>query len=142
MPLLLGIYCGAEQGTSVKSDEVKNFYKSDIPLTPQRYYTSDNPREWADIADELVPVVKKTRHRGKEAWLIQSSLKKSTAERYVEKIGVLDENGKTLAAMTIERTSSPKTYAYILTEDLPSKDNLRAFIKYNLYDLWVSDLEE
>lgn len=118
--------------------EVAAMYKTGSKIKPLAEYTEDNPREWGKIAQDHVPRAKLTRNKGREAIVIQIPLKKASMEHYIEKIGILNEEGKEIVSEIIPRQPNPRTYAFFYLQDLPADlKKLKIFAKCNLHDRWT-----
>jgi desulfoferrodoxin (superoxide reductase-like protein) len=137
--IMISFSCKDDGGIDPKIAEM---YKSKDHITPLPEYTAENPREWGKVAHEHIPSVTLSRKNGKDALLISIPLLKPSMEHYIERIGIMDENGKEIASESIPRLANPITYAYFLLKDLPSnRQKLKAFAKCNLHDLWTAPLE-
>lgn len=109
-------------------------------VVPQKEYTKDSPREWASIAPEHVPAVRKSRDRNKDAILIELPGLSTSREHYIERFGVLDSEGKELGSTPVDLTAVPKNFGFIpLNENMHGK--MKAYAKCNLHDLWVTEFE-
>ncbi len=139
LPFCLG-GCKSDQ-QSPPDDAVKKLYQGNKPIRPLAEYTKDNPREWKNIAHEHIPKVRKSTHHGEPAILIEVPLAKANMSHYIEKIGIIDENNKDIAVVTILRQNNPKTYAYFPISQLPRGKKLKAFAKCNLHDLWTAPID-
>lgn len=133
--LLLLISCGGDDRID---REVKALYESGAQIKPLAEYTEENPREWKSIASEHIPIVRKSIHKGKEAVLIEVPLKRATIEHYIQRIGILDVNGKEIASVAIQRVPNPPVYAYFYFDGLPYGKELKAYARCNLHDTWVT----
>ncbi len=126
--LLLGLlFCGP----AAKNDTA--------PVVPLPEYSRDNPREWADIADEHIPQIKKITSGGREQLYVEVPLQKSDEGHYIEKIGLLTLDGKELAAVGLERKNRPQNWAYFSYEVITSQRKIKIYAKCNLHDLWVTE---
>ena len=112
----------------------------DGPLVPQKEYSIGNAREWTEIEKEHAPVAKRSVNEGKPAVLIEVPLKKPDQGHYIEKIGIMDMQGKELAVTTIKRERNPLTYAYFDIKLLPWSGKVKVFAKCNNHDLWVTEV--
>lgn len=109
-------------------------------ITPMKEYSIGNSREWVEMEKQLAPQVKKSVHNGRPALLVEVPNAKADQSTYIEKIGVMTMDGKELAVENIGRGVNPKTYAYFDWELLPWSGKIKAFVKWNKYDLWVQEI--
>ena len=112
----------------------------DGPLIPQKEYSIGNAREWTEIEKEHAPTARRSVFEGKPAVLIEVSLKNADQGHYIEKIGIMDMQGKELAVTTIKRERNPLTYAYFDIKLLPWSGKVKVFAKCNNHDLWVTEV--
>jgi desulfoferrodoxin (superoxide reductase-like protein) len=112
----------------------------DAPIRPLKEYTLSEAREWTDIAKEHSPTAKRSIFEGKPAVIIEVALKKPDEGHYIEKIGIMDMQGKELAVTTIKRERNPLTYAYFDLKLLPWSGRVKVFAKCNNHDLWVTEV--
>lgn len=130
-----------ENYNSENMRKVREMYKSGERIKPLPEYTAKNPREWEEVADEHVPQLRKARLRGEDAVLITVPFEKVTMQHYVEKIGILDENGKEIISISFERLPNQKSYAHFAFSALPRDRKLKAYAKCNLHDMWTVELD-
>ena len=133
--LILILSCGGDDHID---REVKALYESGAPMKPLAEYTVENPREWKSIASEHVPIVRKSINKGRNAVLIEVPLRRATTEHYIQRIGILDENGKEIVSTAIQRLPNPPVYAYFDFDGLPFGKKLKAYARCNLHDTWVT----
>lgn len=138
---LLLLFSCSKEDRAERSEKVKELYQSSERLRPLKEYTAENPREWEDIADEHIPRVKKSIHLGKDAIVVTVPLKKATMEHYIERIGVVDKDGREIRAVSFKRLPNPKTYAFFLISDLVGHEKMKVFGKCNLHDRWTAPLD-
>ncbi len=133
--LILAVSCGGDDRID---REVAALYKSGESIKPLAEYTEENPREWKSIASEHVPLVRKTVYNGRDAVLIEVPLRRATTEHYIQRIGILDENGKEIVSRAIQRLPNPPVFAYFDFNGLPYGQTLKAYVRCNLHDTWVT----
>jgi len=120
-----------------KQDEMPK----DGPIRPMKEYSIGNSREWSAMEKQLAPQVRKSVHNGKPALLVEVPNAKVDQSTYIEKIGVMKMDGSEIAVVTIERERNPPTYAYFDWELIPWSGKIKAFVKWNKYDLWVQEID-
>lgn len=129
--MLFFLACGKTQTT--------NELPSSEPITPQKEYTADNPREWAGMEEQLIPQIVFNQGFGPDI-IVRVNLKNPSPSNYIEKIGIVDKNGKEL----VYDVFSPHEKffeAHFSSSDLPfDKSGLKVFSKSSLYDLWTTPL--
>lgn len=109
-------------------------------LVPMKEYSVGNSREYEAVEKELAPQVRKTVHNGKPALLVEVPHVKVDTSTYIEKIGVM-AGDKELAVVEIKRERNPLTYAYFDWQIIPWSGKIKAFVKWNKYDLWVKEID-
>lgn len=110
------------------------------PIRPLKEYSIGNAREWTALEKQLAPQARKSIHNGKPALLVEVPNAKADMSTYIEKIGVLREDGTEIAVETLPRGRNPRTYAYFDWELLPPSGKIKVFAKWNKYDLWVQEI--
>ncbi|MBE7436963.1 MAG: hypothetical protein HS115_00810 [Spirochaetales bacterium] len=110
-------------------------------IVPQKEYTKDSPREWADIAPEHVPLARKSMDKGKDAILIELPDFQPDYEHYIEKFGMMDLQGKELGIVAVERSGRPRNFGYIPLDTSTMRGKVKVFAKCNNHDLWVSEVD-
>lgn len=113
----------------------------DLPLIPMKEYSVGNAREWTAMEKQLAPQVRKSVHNGKPALLVEVPNAKTDQSTYIEKIGVMNMDGSEIAVATIERGNNPPAYAYFDWNLIPWSGKIKAFVKWNKYDLWVQEIK-
>ncbi len=111
------------------------------PIRPMKEYSIGNSREWVDKEKELAPQVRKSVNNGKPALLVEVPNAKVDQGTYIEKIGVMNMDGSEIAVTTIKRERNPTTYAYFDWNLIPWSGKIKAFVKWNKYDLWVQEIK-
>jgi hypothetical protein len=119
-----------------KADELPK----DGPIVPMKEYSLGNSREWVAMEKQLAPEVRKSVDKGKPALLIEVPNAKVDQGTYIEKIGFMVD-GKEIAVATIARDQRPLTYAYFDWNLVPWSGKIKAFVKWNKYDLWVKEIK-
>ncbi|GAB4433106.1 MAG: hypothetical protein OHK0011_16070 [Turneriella sp.] len=117
-----------------------NQLPKDGPIRPMKEYSIGNSREWVAMEKRLAPQVRKTVHQGKPALLVEVPNAKVDQGTYIEKIGVMNMDGSEIAVTTIKRERNPLTYAYFDWSLIPWSGKIKAFVKWNKYDLWVQEI--
>lgn len=117
-----------------------NEVPKDGPITPMKEYTIDNAREWTDIAKDHAPIARKSVDKGKPAVIVEVPMPRKDEGHYIEKIGIMDMQGKELAVQTMKRERNPTTYAYFDLTLLPWSGKVKVFAKCNKHDLWVREV--
>jgi len=110
-------------------------------ITPQSEYSVGNAREWEPLEKQLEIQVRKSVHNGKPALLVEVPNAKVDESTYIEKIGVMTMGGKELAVTEIKRERNPLNYAYFDWQLIPWSGKIKAFVKWNKYDLWVKETD-
>lgn len=109
-------------------------------ITPLKEYSIGNSREWAALEKQLAPQVRKSIHNGRPALLVEVPNAKADVSTYIEKIGIMNAEGSEIAVETIKRERNPRTYAHFDWELIPWSGKIKAFVKWNKYDLWVQEI--
>ena len=120
-----------------KTDELPK----DGPITPMKEYTVEEAREWTSIAKEHGPTARASVNNGQPAVIVEIPLTKADEGHYIEKIGIMDMEGKELAVETMPRQRNPLTYAYFDKKIIPWSGKVKVFAKCNKHDLWVKEVK-
>ncbi len=108
------------------------------PKNPMSEYTAENPGEWAPLKDEHIPRINIFNDTySHEVLRVTVSLKKPSPAHYIEVIGVMDENKKTLWS----KPFSKDTKVFSVTIPVESGWDLRSikvYAKCNLHDTWTA----
>ncbi|MFO1480416.1 MAG: hypothetical protein U1F40_09480 [Turneriella sp.] len=118
-----------------------NQLPKDGPIRPMKEYSIGNSREWVEMEKRLAPQVRKSVNEGKPALLVEVPNAKVDQGTYIEKIGVMNMDGSEIAVATIKRERNPLTYAYFDWNLIPWSGKIKAFVKWNKYDLWVQEIK-
>ena len=118
-----------------------NQLPKDVPIRPMKEYSIGNSREWVEMEKRLAPQVRKSVNEGKPALLVEVPNAKVDQGTYIEKIGVMNMDGSEIAVTTIKRERNPLTYAYFDWNLIPWSGKIKAFVKWNKYDLWVQEIK-
>ncbi|MFZ5631176.1 MAG: hypothetical protein ACOY5B_18735 [Spirochaetota bacterium] len=118
-----------------------NQLPKDGPIRPMKEYSIGNSREWVEMEKRLAPQVRKSVNEGKPALLVEVPNAKVDQGTYIEKIGVMNMDGSEIAVTTIKRERNPLTYAYFDWNLIPWSGKIKAFVKWNKYDLWVQEIK-
>lgn len=115
--------------------------KSNLPVVPMKEYSVGNSREWFDMEKRLAPEVRKSVNGGKPALLVEVPNAKVDESTYIEKIGLMRMDGTEITVTAVKRERNPLTYAYFDWQLVPWSGKIKAFVKWNKYDLWVKEID-
>jgi len=112
------------------------------PLTPQKFYSKQNPAEWLDYVADHVPSATISQSREKDNLTIYVVLKNPDEVHYIESLGILDEDDHVVDKITFgsgKRSGVTATFTLNATRDL---SRYRAFARCSQHDLWITPLAE
>ena len=111
------------------------------PQKPQKEYTAETPREWQKYVQSHLPRFKSGINDSDEIFVYLEPPKQGEFHRghYIEKIGIMDQQGRVLAVKEFAPGRSMPYNARFRLKENPSK--LKIFSRCNLHDLWSAPLE-
>lgn len=110
-------------------------------LEPLPEYTEKQAREWEPIKQDHLPQIWITEESGDEYLRIFVPLKDPSPSHYIEKVGLMNQKGKTLFVKEFGRSPGKYDVKFKLQNEWDIATS-RVFVKCNLHDLWtVSELE-
>jgi desulfoferrodoxin (superoxide reductase-like protein) len=132
----LALCTAAVTGCGDDDSQSQRKYRS----VPKPEYTREAPDEWAGLEDEHLPVVTFDPDSDPDI-TVRVNLKNPGRDHYIEKIGIMDGDKKTLAVKEFRKFE--KIYmAQFSSAKLPrDKKGLKVFVKCSLHDLWTEPLK-
>lgn len=113
-----------------------------VPRVPMDEYTKEAPAEWSEIADDHLPTIQYLSGELTDNVRISLSGTGFNDSHYIEKIGIMDKNKRTLVVKELKRGNTKPSASLTLKEDPIERKDLKVFVKCNLHDLWTVKLHE
>jgi desulfoferrodoxin (superoxide reductase-like protein) len=128
-------------GQTEVSSRIQKFKEANVPIIPKAEYTKDAPEEWKGLEEDHIPIISFPKSLNKDL-RIEVRLKNSGGDHYIEKMGIVDKNGKELATKTFRR--GDKYFEALFSSSiLPNdKSGLKVYAKCSLHDLWTTEFTQ
>ena len=112
--------------------------QTDTPRAPLKEYTKDNPAEWVGLEEEHAPTVTIDDSSAENVIVRVKFPIKRDPDHYIQKIGLMDKDGKDIAVKKFNHMSDYWEARF----SLPSiPKGMKAYARCSLHDLWTAPVE-
>lgn len=112
--------------------------QTDTPRAPLKEYTKDVPAEWIGLEEEHAPEVTIDNDSPDNVIVRVKFPIKHESDHYIEKIGLMDKDGKDIAFKTFNQKSDYWEARFSIP--FISK-GMKAYARCSLHDLWTVPVE-